>query len=132
MGPPQTGAALPALTRHRWADSERFLSAQRREALYMCYNPIDNSQYIQEEVNIVIPILQIHKQAKGGHLPVQGHTKRKQQLEPDSGCKVHTPLSLRPEYLQVRPTGPLHKSVASSQTPSSQLFVNANAHEPLP
>ena len=101
--------------------------------------PVDNLraspfllQYIQEEVNIVIPILQIHKQAKGGHLPVQGHTKRKQQLEPDSGCKVHTPLSLHPEHLQVRPTGPLHKSVASSQTPSSQLFVNANAHEPLP
>ena len=98
----------------------------------MCYNPIDNSQHIQEEVNIVIPIIQIHKLAKGGYLPVQGHTEKKQQLEPDSGCKVHTPLYLCPKHLQVRPTGLLHKSVASSQTPSSQLFVNANAHEPLP
>lgn len=84
----------------------------------MCYHPTDNSQHIQEEVNIVMPILQIHKQAKGGCLPVQGHTERKPQLEPGSGCKVHTPLSLRPEHLQLRPTGPLHKS---SQLSDSKL-----------
>lgn len=36
-------------------------------------------------MNIIIPILQIHKQAKGGYIPVQGHTEGKWRLKPESG-----------------------------------------------
>lgn len=75
------------------------------EVLYMCYNTIYwyNLQQIQEEGNIIIPILQIHKQAKGGYIPVQGHTEGKWWLKPESGLpRFAFLLSLLPDLWNLR------------------------------
>lgn len=72
-------------------------------------------------MNIIIPILQIHKQAKGGYIPVQGHTEGKWRLKPESGLPRFAFL-LSHFYLTCEIYVPVKSMCSTDKSADSQLL----------
>lgn len=86
--------------------------------LYMCYHPLTIHNISGRSEYCHAHFYRFTNSLK--RLPPRVRvTERKQQLEPGSGCKVHTPLSLHPEHLQLNPTQGHYTQICSSQTPSA-------------